>query len=268
MSPETPRGVLRRALLAWGLGDLVLGRRRAAIGWLIGEALAIGLIAFLSLAYLASSWYLLPFLAGIAFIVVWAVQAIAAYRRSVQATDGSASPDSSPAAIIVLTVPLLIAGAGFWLAAGTAGSPDAVLDRFVGEWASVAEGRATWEAGLTTDPADLTQQATNAVALLRQLCTAGKWGEDCNGAASGLLRGIRVRIVAEGAEQATATAETVRYAQRDSRFLGLFPSTELVPVSTGEVLRLRLVAGPGPFGGQEWSIVSAQAMGIVNLHGA
>ena len=89
MSPETPRGVLRRALLAWGLGDLVLGRRRAAIGWLIGEALAIGLIAFLSLAYLASSWYLLPFLAGIAFIVVWAVQAIAAYRRSVRAADGS-----------------------------------------------------------------------------------------------------------------------------------------------------------------------------------
>jgi hypothetical protein len=265
VSAETPGSVLRRSLLAWGLGDLALGRRRAAIAWLIGEALGIGLIAFLSLAYIASSWYLLPFLAGIAFIVLWAVQAIAAYRRSVRATDGDVSPKSSPAAIVVLTIPLLVAGAGFWLAAGTSGSPDAVLDRFVGEWASVADGRATWEEDLTTDPADVTTQALNAVAFLRQLCIAGEWGEDCHGSATGLLRGIRVSIVAEGAESATATAETVRYEQRDSRFLGIFPSTELVPISTGEVLRLRLAAGPAPFGGVDWSIVSAEAMGIVDL---
>ncbi len=253
--------------MAWGLGELALGRRRAAIAWLIGEAVGIGLIAFLSIAYIATSWYLLPFVAGIAFIVVWAAQAIAAYRRSVGATAGGAAPVSSPAAIVVLTIPLLIAGAGFWLAAGTAGTPDAVLDRFVGEWASVADGRATWEAGLTTDPAEVTQQATNAVAFLRQLCIAGKWGEDCNGSATGLLRGIRVSVVAEGPEQATATAETVRYEQRDSMFLGIFPSTELVPISTGEVLRLQLEADSAPFGGVDWSIVSAEAMGIASLQG-
>jgi hypothetical protein len=267
VSAETPRGVLRRALLAWGLGDLALGRRRAAVAWLIGEAVGLVLIALLSLAYIATSWYLLPFLAGIAFIVVWAAQAIVAYRRSVGANAGAATPQSSPAAIVVLTIPLLIAGAGFWLAAGTAGSPDTVLDRFVGEWASVADGRASWEASLTTNSADVTRQAINAVAFLRQLCIAGKWGEDCHGSATGLLRGIRVSIVAEGAHQATATAETVRYEQRDSRFLGIFPSTELVPVSTGEVLRLQLEASPAMFGGVDWSIVSAEAMGTVPSQG-
>jgi hypothetical protein len=260
VSGETPDGVLRRALLAWGLGDLALGRRRAAIAWLTAEGLGIGLIAFLTLAYIATSWYLVPFLAGIAFIVVWAVQAIAAHRRAIRATDAEASPASSPAAIAVLTIPLLIAGAVFWLAAGSAGSPDAVLDRFVGEWASVADGRATWGASLTSDPAGLTGQAVDAVALLRQLCAAGKWGEDCNGSAAGLLRGIRLQFVAEGAEQAIATAETVRYEQRGSRFLGIFPSTELVPISTGEVLRLALAASPAPFGGARWSIVRAEAM--------
>jgi hypothetical protein len=257
---------MRRSLLAWGLGDLALGRRRAAVAWLIGEALAIGLIAFLSLAYIATSWYLLPFLAGIAFIVVWALQAIATYRRSVRATAGDASPRSSPAAIVVLTIPLLVAGAGFWLAAGTSGSPDAVLDRFVGEWAAVADGRASWQEDLTTDPADVTTQALNAVAFLRQLCIGGE-GEDCHGSASGLLRGIRVSIVAEAAESATATAEMVRYEQRDSRFLGIFPSTELIPISTGEVLRLQLAARPAPFGGVDWSIASAEAMGVVNPQG-
>lgn len=266
MSAETPGGVLRRSLLAWGLGDLALGRRRAAVAWLVGEALGIGLIGFLSLAYIATSWYLLPFLAGIAFIVVWAVQAIAAYRRSVRATEGDASPNSSPAAIVVLTIPLLVAGAGFWLAAGTSGSPDAVLDRFVGEWPSVADGRATWQEDLTTDPADVTTQALNAVAFLRQLCIGGG-GADCHGSATGLLRGIRVSIVAQGAESATATAETVRYKQRDSRFLGIFPSTKLVPISTGEVLRLQLAARPARFGGVDWSIVSAEAMGIVSAQG-
>jgi hypothetical protein len=265
VSAAAPDGVLRRALLAWGLGDLALGRRRIAIVWLIGEALGIALIAFLSLAYLTTSWYLLPFLAGIAFIVVWALQAIAAYRRAVSVSDGAASPESSPAAIVVLTIPLLIAGAGFWLAAGTAGSPDAVLDRFVGDWASVADQRATWEVGLTSDPADVAVQASNAVAFLRQLCAAGKWAEDCNGSAAGLLHGLRVSIVAEGADQATATAETVRYQQHESRFLGIFPSTELIPISTGEVLRLQLAARPAPFGGVDWSIVSAEAMGIVDL---
>jgi len=259
---------MRRALLAWGLGDLALGRTRIAIAWLISEALGIALIAFLSLAYLTTSWYLLPFLAGIAFIVVWAVQAIAAYRRAVSVSDGEASPQSSPAAIVVLTIPLLMAGAGFWLAAGTAGSPDAVLDRFVGEWASVVDHRATWEVGLTSDPAGIADQARNAVAFLRQLCAEGKWGEDCNGSAAGLLHGLRVSIVDEGGAQATATAETVRYEQHDSHFLGIFPSTELIPISTGEVLRLRLAARPAPFGGVDWSIVSAEAMGIVDLQGA
>ena len=36
-APTNPGRVLRLALLAWGLGDLAMGRRTAGIAWLIAE---------------------------------------------------------------------------------------------------------------------------------------------------------------------------------------------------------------------------------------
>jgi len=40
-----PGSVIRLALLAWGLGDLALARRSAAVAWLISEIAAAAVVA-------------------------------------------------------------------------------------------------------------------------------------------------------------------------------------------------------------------------------
>ena len=75
-----PERALRLALVGWGLGDLAMGRRRAAIAWLAAEALAISVLAAATSLLADTTWYLSPYLLGVAFLVAWAAKAVA--RRS------------------------------------------------------------------------------------------------------------------------------------------------------------------------------------------
>ncbi|MDQ2941336.1 MAG: hypothetical protein M3R05_04005 [Chloroflexota bacterium] len=212
MTPAAPGRVFGRALLAWGLGDLSLGRRAAAIGWLTAEVLGALLIAGLTVGLADTTLYLIPYLAGLAFIVAWAIQAVGAYRRA-QRTQGAIAPtpSGSPvAAIAWLGIPLLLWGTGFWLVAASAGSPAAALDRFATEGG---------------------------------LCSAVVLAADCADS-SPHLAGVRIRLVTVDRASAEAVAERVHYVSRPSRFMGIFAGSELVPVSEGNLLTIRLLSVP------------------------
>jgi len=250
---------LRLALVAWGLGDLALGRRVIGLAWMATEGAAVAVVVLLTLTFGDTSWYLLPFLAGAAFLALWATQAALAYRAAqTLVTAGEVTPagSGSPAiALVWLTIPMLLWGTGFWLVAGAQASPAAVVDRFVTAWPDVADAHAVWEEGLAADPAALTKAADAAIASLASAC-AGDPDAECADA-DALLRDLRVHIAADGERRATAVAELVRYKRRAASFLGIFGTTELVPVPVAEVLTLTLVADAAPFGGERWIIVNA-----------
>lgn len=257
-----PGSVLRRALLGWGLGDLALGHRTAALAWLGGELMTLVVLAYLIIGLAGTTWYLVPFLVGIGFVVAWAAQAIRAYRlaqRAVAAIDPT--PPRSPAAAIAwLSLPLLLWGAGFWLVAADAASPSAVIDRLETLWPDLAPGS---HAG---NPLGLSQTDTDAaevaLASLRELCAARRLSADCADDPSNPLRDVRFSVGQTDAHEATAVAQVVAFERRPSTFLGFISGTELVPVPrmTLLTLRLRLLPAPLPggleLGAGRWQVVN------------
>ena len=256
-----PGRVLRLSLVAWGLGELANGRRYVASTWLLAEAICLAVVAIATWLFAGTTWYLLPFLLGMAFVVAWAAQAVAAYRHA-QRTAGQATPPTarrSPAAAVAwLTLPLLAWGTGFWLITADGTSPAAVSNRVLSGWSdAAADGRpTTWGTDLSQDPAALSSALAAATGRLQALCADGTLASDCADDSSSLLRDVRVRIDANG-NQATATAELVRFERRETTFLGLFGASDLEPVALREILRLDLAAQPAALGAQRWTVVSA-----------
>ena len=243
MTAPDPGHVLRRALLAWGLGHLALGR--PGIGWtLVGaEALAAGTVAWLTIGLADSSAYLIPFLAGMAFIVAWGWQAVAAYHAALLVQPARATtPERSPAAAIGwLSLPLLVWGTGFWLIGSDAASPEAVLDRFVTAWTDDDLG--------TGWPPSVVSAAEDSARTL--------------GTGADRFHDVRVRVVEADGSRATAVAEAIHFERRASSFLGIFAGSELVPVADRAILSLELAARPvelpggGDIGAVTWELVDA-----------
>lgn len=248
--PDAGR-VLARALLAWGLGHLALGRTGAGRAWLAAEIVAIAIVAWLTAGLVDTSAHLVPYVAGIGFLVAWTWQAVDAYRLARRSdplpTDPEApTPAKSPAvAIGWLSLPLLVWASGFWLFAAGAASPSATLDRFVTAWESDALDPETWGRGVAR--------------------TAERVADRLGEVTDDRFRDVRVRIVEVDAERAVAVAEAVHYERRPSRFLGLFEGSELVPVADEAILRIDLAAddaglpGGGSIGAVRWSITSVDA---------
>lgn len=241
-----PGRVLRRALVGWGLGHLAMGRSGTGVALLVSELVALGLVAWLTIGLADTSAYLVPFLAGVAFLVAWAWQAVAAYRSARAALpDAGAPPKRSPAlAMGWLSVPLLVWGAGFWVIAAGSATPAAVLDRFVTAWTAGELSAEAWPASV--------------------IDAAGEAATDL-GDASGRFRDLRLRLADADDLQAIAVAEAIHYERRDAQFLGIFAGSELVPVADRVVLRLHLEARPaelpggGDVGAVRWEIVDADA---------
>ena len=78
-------------LIGWGLVDLSMGRRRAGFAWLALEAVAVAGVTATTVVLADTTWYLVPYILGVAFLVTWAGQAVAAYRR-VKSLQGASSP--------------------------------------------------------------------------------------------------------------------------------------------------------------------------------
>ena len=243
MSAPDPGRVLRRALVAWGLGHLLVGRRALGRALLAAELVSGLLVAWLTIALADTSAYLVPFLAGTAFIVAWAWQAVHAYRAAQGLVAARPpTPERSPAAAIAwLGIPLLIWGTGFWLIGARAATPASVLDSFVSAWSRDELGDA-W-------PPAVADEAEAAAA----------------GLGSGLdrFRDIRISLVSRSAGRATAVAETIHYERRETRFLWVFPGSELVPVADERLLSIDLAARPvellggGDIGAVRWELVDA-----------
>ena len=239
MTPPEPGRVLRLALIGWGLGHIALGRRSVGRALLLAEVVGILLVAWLTVGLADTSAYLVPFLAGTAFIVAWAWQAVDAYRATRALRPARApAPERSPAAAIGwLSLPLLVWGTGFWLIGAHSATPAAVLDRFVSEWTAGSLGP-DWPAAVT--------RAARA--------TTPEPGAD-----------LRVRLADVGPSRATAIAESIHYERRDAPFLGIFPGSALEPVSDERLLSLELVArsvelpGGGDIGAVRWELVGADA---------
>lgn len=243
MTAPDPGRVLRRALIAWGLGHLLIGRRALGRGLLAAELVSALLVAWLTIGLADTSAYLIPFLAGTAFIVAWAWQAVHAYRsaRGLEAARAP-TPERSPAAAIAwLGIPLLVWGTGFWLVGAHAATPASVLDRFVTAWSRDELGD-VW-------PPAVVDEAEAAAATL--------------GTGLDRFRDIRISIVSRSTGRATAVAETIHYERRESRFLWVFPGSELVPVADDRLLTLDLAARPvellggGDIGAVRWELVDA-----------
>ena len=262
MSGAAPGRVLRLSLLAWGLGELVGGRRYAGSSWLLAEVVGLGIVGMTTWLFAGTTWYLLPFLLGMAFLAAWAAQAVIAYRRA-QRAEGQATPPTSrrsPAAGIAwLTLPLLAWGTGFWLIAADGASPSAVSDRFLSGWADAAAGAqpAAWDGSLAANPAGLSSAAATAIARLQAWCDSGALPPDCEDDPANLLRDLRIRIEPVGQDSATAVAELVRFERRPTTFLGVFAASELAPVPVEGILRLDLVSQPAAIGARRWIVVDA-----------
>ena len=246
MTAPDPGRVLGRALLGWGLGHLALGRTTAGWALLAAEVIAALLVAWLTIGLASSSAYLVPYLAGVAFLAAWAWQAIAAYRaaraRQPEITD---APERSPAAAIGwLSLPLLAWGAGFWLIGAGAATPAATLDRFVAAWTDGTLEADGWAPAVVDAAADADRDL---------------------GPERDRLRDVRLSIVEATDDRATAVAEAIHYERRPSSFLGVFRGSELVPVADERLLSLDLEAVPvqlpggGDIGAVRWELVDASA---------
>ncbi len=258
MTAPAPGRVLRLAIAGWGLGELAMGRTGIGLAWLGAEVIGLGLVAAATALLAETTWYLVPYLAGMGFIATWALQAVLAYLRARAAAGepGQAAGGSQASAAAWLTLPLLAWGTGLWLIAAGAGSPAAVLDRFVDAW---PEARTLMEPSLAEAGAGLAAAADDARERLEDLCAAGQLAPDCADAPASLLRDVRIRLVEEDEARAAAVAELVRFERRPSRFLGIFPGTELVPVPFERILDLELAARDADLGARRWVIVNARA---------
>jgi hypothetical protein len=123
-----PGRVLRRSLVGWGLGHLILGDAR---GWLLLGLEIAWLVAFgLSLALLQTDRWLVAYGLLSGFIVAWVAQAVNAYRKA-RARSGT----NTGAAWLLAVAPFVIALlTGFWLFSGAQASPAATFERYVGAW--------------------------------------------------------------------------------------------------------------------------------------
>jgi hypothetical protein len=261
VSDAAPARVLRLSVTAWGLGELAMGRRYAGSSWLLAEAVGLALIGLAWWLLLDTTWYLVPFLLGMAFIAVWGIQAVTSYRRA-QRAAGQATPPAgqrSPAAVAAwLTLPLLAWGTGFWLVAADQASPAAVVDRFLSSWTDAAAGQPTsWANPGGLDPTVLSSAAATGTARLRTLCANGTLPDDCDDDPGNVLRDVRFRIDSTGDGTAVAVAEVVRFERRPTTFLGIFGASELAPVALQEILRLELAARPAALGSQRWTVMAA-----------
>jgi hypothetical protein len=262
VTPPAPERALRLALIGWGLGDLAMGRQIAGYGWLGLEILMLTLTTAAAILLADTTWYLLPYLLGVAFLALWAAQAVRAYRgaQRMQAASGPSRPRSPAATVAWLTIPLLAWGAGFWIIGADAATPATVVDEFMTRWPA-AVGAASDEAyaGIAQDPAVLSALADEALDTLQSMCDSGQLAADCDAADENLVRDVRVTVTYQNDTRATADAELVRYERVPTTVLGIFEGTETVPVPVATVLRLDLEAVPAALGARRWVIVNAEA---------
>lgn len=237
--------VLRRAIVLWGLGHLLLGDRR---GWLL---LAIEIAAVIALVALTpplidgeASGAL--FIALVAFIAAWGGQALDTYREAM----ARGAPRTGAAWILALAAPTIVLVGGFWLVAGRSASPAAAVEQYVTGWRH--------------DRPDVAATALLTAPSAEALRAA--WAED-HDALRNRIVALAARLGSEdldpnrpfdslhfdiepGADRSTATVHVsiVRRVLVRTQLLGVFPTASQERRVVEEIGRGVLVAVPGPEG--------------------
>jgi hypothetical protein len=252
----------------WGWGQLVAGDRR---GWL-GPPAQVAAIAGLALggpAVAAGTDGELAFLGGVALLVAWALIAVHAHRRAARRRAAlDLPPGDAGAADLLWLAPLAIAlASGFWIAAGDAGSPAVVLDRYVADWRADRAADAAARFATPPDPAVLAETWDRQLASLRNELVA-------IAAAAGPDSGIdpdrpldSVRWVDAGTTPSGDRLIALEIARRETvrgELFAFLPTTSqrLVTIARPGRIELRLVDPPGSDGGPAWRIVGVEIGGV------
>ena len=224
-SAVDPGRVLRRSLVAWGLGHLSLGDGR---GWaLLGLEIA-WLTAFgLSLALLQTDRWLVAYglLAG--FIVAWVAQAVNAYRKA-RVRSGA----NTGAAWLLAVAPFVIALlTGFWLFSGAEASPAATFQRYIGAWhhddAAAAVGLFAQPPDAPTLVGQWEAQESFIAARIDELADANpEFSLDTENPDTNLRFDLHDQAAADsGASPVQFDIHVVRQVSLPTTFFGLVPAT-------------------------------------------
>lgn len=234
----------------WGWGQLALGDAR---GWLLAvlEVGAVAALAGLGWALLETDRSDLLFLGLVGFMGVWGAQAVAAYRAALR----QRRRPGGAIQILALAPVLIVLFTGFWVAAGTNGSPASVLQRYVSAWRAERPAMAAplYLAPISEQQVRDRWQRDDATlrSRLAALLLAGPEPEgvaeeidpdrpfeslqfDLEPVGDGPLRADR--------ETADASIVAVRHDTVDSTFFGLFPAATVVTVPVEQLGRIRLRA--------------------------
>lgn len=241
--------MLGRSLLIWGWGHLAIGDRR---GWLLLalQVLALAAVGLLGATLIEGSRGIVVFLAASLYLALWTGQAIDAHRRAVAlgATPGGAIRILAVAPVAIVALTLL------WTVVGSAGSPAAVLQRYVSAWRQghADAGRELFR--VAPEPGDLdatwrdqTGYVASRLTSLRMTygSTSGIDPADPFGSLLFLPdapgRSDPPDLERAG-ERATVAIQAVRRQTVRSSFFGLFPTASQESVPAERVGSVTLVA--------------------------
>lgn len=265
-TPPSASRVLRRSLLGWGLGHVMLGDRR---GWLLFalQPIAIIAVALLAIDLIDGTRWLVVFPPLAALIVVWIGQAVAAHNRAVR-EGGEPGGEIAIALLLPLAVTVLTV---FWLLGGRHGSPSATLQAYIEAWIS---DRPEVAATLFTTPRTTdslsTDWAAQRAALTGRIATArATYGESSGLDPDKPFNSLRFsQATAEGEGRVGMVVEIVRSRRVETTVLGIVPTAgqETVAIERDMTIWLELQRQPPPawmpFGGFDsysWRISSIEA---------
>jgi hypothetical protein len=214
--------VLRRALIGWGLGHVMLGDRR---GWLllILQPVAIVAVAALAAALIDGTRWLIVFLPLLALIVFWVAQAVDAYQRAVKM---GAQRGGEMAIVVMLPIALTVLTL-FWLLGGRHGSPTATLQQYIEAWMrNRPEAAAQLFAAPTSTDTVSAQWTTEHQLLTDHIGDAhATYGDESGLDPEHPFDSLRFRDpVATADGQVTMVVELVRNERVQTTVLGIIPT--------------------------------------------
>jgi len=236
--------VLRRGLLVWGLGHLVLGDRRGWLLMLLQPLSIAGVLLVAAQLIDGTRWLIvLPPLAGL--LVVWLAQAIHAHQRAIELR---ATPGGELQAALFLPIAVAVLTA-FWLVGGRHGSPAATLEGYVVAWMSGHSGSASGLYATPVEPADLDATWDSHVAYLtdRVRLLAAQFGPTSGLDPTRPFDNLRFRDpVATGPGRQLVDVDIVRRQRVETMVLGIVPTAaqETVVVERAGTITLSLVEQP------------------------
>jgi hypothetical protein len=200
-------------------------------------------------------------------LAAWGLIAVHAHRLAGRrrAALGLPAGEAGAGDLLWLAPLAIVLSSGFWIVAGDAGDPGALLDLYVADWRAGRAGDAAARFASPVEPAALAEAWDRQNAALRnELVTIA--------AAAGPDSGIdpdppldAVRWVEAGSTPSGGRLVAVEVARLETirtELFGFLPTTSQRLVTLAQLGRVEVGLVEGPGGGRAWRIVSADIGGI------